>query len=348
MKGAVIVAGGSSTRFGTDKLDQLLFGKSVLAHSVDAFVGIADKIVVVGKQVDGCLYADGGQTRSQSVQNGLAMLVGCDIVAVHDGARPFVTRQLVQRLFCQAEIHGSAVPSLPVTDTLWQVDDAQPVDRQRFATVQTPQVFNYDQLVQAFGHATQSYTDESSLYFATYGKVNFVQGDTTNTKITYQSDLPQYRVGVGYDVHQLVDGNGVILGGVTIPFDKKLLGHSDADVLAHAVCDAVLSASGHKDIGHQFPVDDDAYLGADSMVLLSKCISLALESGYCVVNLSAVVMAEQPKLYPHIDQMAQNLAKVLGVAPTCVNLSATTTETLGIVGQGKGIAAQATVLLVKK
>ncbi len=345
MKGVVIVAGGSSTRFGKDKLNQAIMGKTVLQWCVDAFVGIVDKIVVVGKVAQGCLFAEGGNTRSQSVQNGLALLHDCDIVAVHDGARPFVSRQLIEQLFAEAQMHGSAVPCLPVSDTLWNKNPLAVANRDDFVTVQTPQVFDCKQLLEAFAKASQSYTDESSLYFAHFGRVHFVPGERNNTKITYPGDVPNYRVGIGYDVHQLVDGNGVILGGVTIPFNKKLLGHSDADVLVHAVCDAVLSAGGHKDIGHQFPVDDDTYLGADSMVLLSKCVSLAVKSGYSVVNLSAVVMAEQPKLAPHLDQMRQNLASVLGISVGNVNLSATTTETLGIVGQGKGIACSATILL---
>ena len=157
--------------------------------------------------------------------------------------------------------------------------------------------------------------------------------------------MTNLRIGHGYDVHRLTAGRPLILGGVHVPYDRGLDGHSDADVLCHAICDAVLSACGQKDIGHQFPVDDDAYLGADSTVLLAKCVALAAERGYEVVNVSAVVVCERPKLAPHIDNMARILGGVLGVAPSCVNLTATTSEKLGALGNGDGIAAQANVLL---
>ena len=153
------------------------------------------------------------------------------------------------------------------------------------------------------------------------------------------------RIGHGYDVHRLVTGRKLIVGGVEIQHEKGLLGHSDADVLLHAIADALLGAAGEKDIGHQFPVDDDAYLGADSTVLLAKCVALAAERGYEVVNVSAVVVCERPKLAPHIDDMSRVLAKVLLVSPSCVNLTATTSEKLGALGNGDGIAAQANVLL---
>ena len=153
------------------------------------------------------------------------------------------------------------------------------------------------------------------------------------------------RIGHGYDVHRLVTGRKLIVGGVEIQHEKGLLGHSDADVLLHAIADALLGAAGEKDIGHQFPVDDDAYLGADSTVLLAKCVALAAERGYEVVNVSAVVVCERPKLAPHIDNMARILGGVLGVAPSCVNLTATTSEKLGALGNGDGIAAEANVLL---
>ena len=347
MKCAVIVAGGSSTRFGNDKLNMPLFEKTVLQNTVDPFRPIVDQIVVVGVQVDGTTFAQGGATRFLSVQNGLkAVDENCNLVAIHDGARPFVSKQLVAKLFDEASKKGSAIPSLPVTDTVWDVNAKQTVDRNNLKAVQTPQVFRYDLITHAFANAPhQNYTDESTLFYDIFGQINFVDGERANVKITYPQDLPTFRIGNGFDVHAFCDGNFVILGGVQIPYNKKLKGHSDADVLAHAICDGVLSASNNRDIGVQFPDTDDKYLGANSMDLLAKCVQIAKDSHFEVVNVSAVIICQAPKLAPHIPQMASNIAKVLGVDVSCVNLSATTTEKLGALGNGDGIAVQSTVLL---
>lgn len=350
MRCAVIVAGGASVRFGQDKLQSMLLNESVLNHSVNTFLPIADAVVVVGAQVQGTLFAPAGATRFLSVLSGLQILKehGCSgLVAVHDGARPFVTRQFVSQLYSVAEQFGSAVPYLPVTDTVWQRQDGQlaTADRGSLFTVQTPQVFDLDKLLLAATQAQGDYTDESSLYSAFYGSVHFCEGSRANVKITYPSDLPMYRVGVGFDVHPFEPGDGVTLGGVKIPFSRKLKGHSDADALCHAVCDALLSATGEKDIGHFFPPDDDAYLGADSTMLLGKCVAIAAQSGYEPVNLSAFVVCEQPKISPYSDKIVRRLAQVLSLPERCVAIGATTSERLGALGRGDGIAAYAYVLM---
>ena len=347
MKCAVIVAGGSSTRFGNDKLNMPLFDKTVLQNTVDVFRPIVHQIVVVGAHIDGTTYAEGGQTRFLSVQNGLKMVhKNCQLVAIHDGARPFASKNLVAKLFDEAQAKGSAIPSLPVTDTVWDVSTKKVTDRNNLKAVQTPQVFDFAKIVEAFSKAPhQNYTDESTLFYDVFGELNLVEGDRSNVKITYPGDLPTFRIGNGFDVHAFCEGDFVILGGVKIPYNKKLKGHSDADVLAHAICDGVLSASNNRDIGVQFPDTDDKYLGANSMDLLATCVQIAKDSRFEVVNVSAVVICQAPKLAPHIPQMAQNLAKVLGVDVSCVNLSATTTEKLGALGNGDGIAVQSTVLL---
>ena len=347
MKCAVIVAGGSSTRFGNDKLNMPLFDKTVLQNTVDVFRPIVDQIVVVGAHVDGTTFAEGGQTRFLSVQNGLKMVhKNCQLVAIHDGARPFASKNLVAKLFDEAQAKGSAIPSLPVTDTVWDVSTKKVTDRNNLKAVQTPQVFDFAKIVEAFNKAPhQNYTDESTLFYDVFVELNLVEGDRSNVKITYPGDLPTFRIGNGFDVHAFAGGDFVILGGVKIPYNKKLKGHSDADVLAHAICDGVLSASNNRDIGVQFPDTDDKYLGANSMDLLATCVQIAKDSGFEVVNVSAVVICQAPKLAPHIPQMAQNIAKVLGVDVSCVNLSATTTEKLGALGNGDGIAVESTVLL---
>lgn len=356
MKGVVIVAAGNSCRFGSNKLQQDLLDKTVLQTTVDLFDGLADHIVVVGdfsplEFACDVTVVEGGETRQQSVANGLTALdKRCEVVAIHDGARPFVSRDLIQKLFDEASKFSSAVPCLPVTDTLWQQHDntLAPQQRNDYFTVQTPQVFNLQKLLAAFEKAEKTYTDESTLFFDRYGDVHFVEGEFSNKKITVPADLPQFSVGVGFDVHAFGCGNGVILGGVTVPFPKKLVGHSDADVLTHAICDAVLTASGNRDIGVQFPDTDNKYLGANSLHLLAECVNLAKKNGFSVESVSAVVICQQPKLAGYLPQMAQNLAAVLMVSPQCVNLSATTTEHLGALGNGDGIAAQAQALLSKK
>lgn len=348
---AVIVAGGTSQRYGEkNKLTETFFDKSVLQHSVDAFVGLVDEIIVVGDyNIDGVKCVKGGETRFQSVRNGLAVIdEDCDVVAVHDGARPFVSRKLIEDLLNRAlSTSHSAVPCIPSVDATWATsDNPRPLYDERVVCVQTPQCFNYSMLAAAFATASNpTYPDESALFYEKYGKVNFVQGQVFNRKVTYFGDCPEYKVGVGFDVHAFGQGNGVILGGVTIPFDKKLVGHSDADVLAHAISDAVLSASDNKDIGRQFPDTDNKYKGANSMELLRSCVKLAHENSYEVLNVSAVVICQQPKIAPYIDEMSANLSQVLNVPQSCVNLTATTTERLGALGNGDGIAVQAQALL---
>lgn len=348
MRYAIIVAAGNSVRYGGDvnKLDELLFGKTVLSHSIDIFKAVADTVVVVGRRIEGTVYAEGGATRFLSVLDGLDRLPDDGVVAIHDGARPFITESFVRSLYKQAERFGSAVPSLAVTDTLYRKGSNVVSKREDFITVQTPQIFDTLLLKSAYHAATSSsFTDDSSVFAANGNEVHFAEGLRANVKLTYRGDLPDFRVGNGFDVHPFTEGNGVVLGGVKIPFDKKLQGHSDADALCHAVCDAILSASGNRDIGHQFPDTDPRYEGIDSTLLLGRCVELANKQGLEVVNISATVICQAPRIAPYIDAMAARIASVCGVTPNCVNISATTTEHLGALGNGDGVAAQAVALL---
>ncbi len=352
MKSAIIVAGGSSVRYGKNKLNEDLLGETVLDRAVDAFVGIADQIVVVtGSDYvrSGVTVVKGGETRFQSVLCGLnAVSQSTTLVAIHDGARPFVSRKNVEMLFEQAEKYGSAVPCTKVAETLYNGENTPVcVNRENYFTVQTPQVFNYQKLLPALT-MQGSFTDESSRFLAFYGDVHFVESFSANAKITYSGDLPDFKVGNGFDVHAFGEGSGLVLGGVNVPYNKKLVGHSDADVVLHAICDAVLSACGAKDIGVQFPDTDDKYLGISSSVLLKNCLKIAEEKGYEPLNVTAVVICQQPKMTPFIEKMQNNVADLLGIAENCVGISATTTEKLGALGNGDGIACQATALLIKR
>ena len=348
---AIIVASGISERYGkNNKLTEEFFCKSVLQHSIDAFYGLVDEIILVGDyEIEGVKCVKGGSTRYQSVRNGLAAVsVDTDVVGVHDGARPFVSRTLVNSLFQHAALtRHSAVPCVVPTDAMWSTAGAcRPLRKEDVVCVQTPQCYNYKMLTEAFSSAKlDNYPDESSLFYERFGEVKFQQGEVSNKKITYNGDSPEYKVGIGFDVHAFTEGNGVILGGVTIPCDRKLLGHSDADALCHAISDAVLSASNNKDIGRQFPDTDPQYKGANSIELLRSCVELAKRNNYEVFNVSAVVICQAPKIAPYIDLMSVNLSDALKIPQSCVNISATTTEHLGALGNGDGIAVQAQALL---
>ena len=352
MKSAVILASGIGNRFGGDKLSEKILGKPILQWSVEAFLPVADEIIIVTNNEiwkDYFPYAkfvNGGETRHQSVKNGLlAISDDSTLVAIHDGARPYVSTKLVERLYQTAEQSGSAIPVGQIYDTVYNIVDFKAVDRSHLRAVQTPQVFDSKKILFAYGVFPTAFTDDSQVYKAVYGELHFVENFECNKKITQRNDLVDFRTGVGYDVHQLVEGRKLILGGEQMPFEKGLLGHSDADVLTHAVMDALLSASGNKDIGHQFPDTDLQYKDANSLKLLQNVADMLHRDGWQVVNVSATVMAQQPKLAPYVDKMATNLANVLGICSSLVSIGATTTENLGIVGEGKGMACHASVLI---
>ena len=371
MKGvAIIVAAGSGSRAGVDKVWEKVQGETVLLKSARPFFSspAIDEVVIVVRAervqdaVD--LFSSyekfsavlvGGETRSESVRNAL-WFVGTHygkedvVVAIHDGARPFVKEELILRCMeCAAEM-GSAVPALPCTDSMRRLVEGgnRAVDRAEFVTVQTPQCFAFPAISEAYESDADA-TDDATIYEKKFGSVSLVSGDPENKKITYLSDIYEHnsrRVGVGFDVHELVPGRRLILGGEVIPHEKGLLGHSDADVLTHAVMDALLTAADLPDIGHFFPPDDPKYEGADSLKLLAVAYAAVREKGFRVENVSATVMAERPKLALYLPQMEQNIASVLGVEKARVRFAATTTEKLGIIGEEKGMAAEAVALLI--
>lgn len=352
MKSAIIVAAGKSARFGEDKLTALLFDKTVLSYSVNLFSQLCDEVILVtneeadyGKKVK---LAKGGATRFESVKNGLALLdKESTLVAIHDGARPFTSKALAEKLFSVAEKDGSAIPYTYVADTAYY--DDKPLLREHLKLLQTPQIFETEKIVAAYENCRDNTSsDDSQVYRLQYGKVSFVLGEKSNAKITFRDDLPKYRIGYGFDVHSLTEGDGVRLGGITIPFNKKLLGHSDADALIHSIMDALLSACGEKDIGVIFPNSDESLKGIDSRVLLKRVLDILDKKGCEVLGVSSVIIAEAPKIAPHVDAMRKELSDILSLPFDCVNVSATTTEGLGIVGDGKGIAAQSMALCAYK
>ncbi len=379
---AVLVAAGASTRMGFDKLSFDLGGETVLHRSIRAFAQCpqVDEIVLVaGKnrafveaQAADCKkpvqIVTGGATRAESAKNGVLAARGT-LVAVHDAARPFVSAAVIEAVLDAAKQCGAAAPAVPVKDTIKQAvrGDGKTVpagcrventpDRSTLYAVQTPQCFDRAQYLAALeeldAEKARLVTDDCSLFELTGRPVQLTQGDYANRKITTREDLPRpapkeetkMRIGHGYDVHRLVEGRRLILGGVEIPFEKGLLGHSDADVLTHAVMDAVLGAAALGDIGQHFPDNDPAYAGADSLKLAQHVARILSEHGYGIGNIDATVLCQRPKLAPHIPAMRANLAAAFGLPVDAVSVKATTEEHLGFTGEGLGIAAHAVALI---
>ncbi len=313
----------------------------------------------------------GGARRQDSVKAGLhAVSAEIEVVIVHDGARPLVSPGLISACIAAAHEHGAAMVAVPVKDTLKAVTNEgwveKTVDRTGLWQAQTPQAVRADLLREAFRFADDtgfSGTDEASLLEHLGHPVRVVSGAETNIKVTRpddlqmvrallgskeKEDLMNFRIGMGYDAHQLVPERPLILGGMKIPHALGLLGHSDADVLVHSLCDALLGALGEGDIGRHFPDQDPGYKDISSLVLLERVASLVQEKGFRLVNADITVIAERPKLSSYFPSMQENLARVCKTERERINLKATTTEAMGFEGRQEGISAQAVVLLAGK
>lgn len=379
---AVLVAAGSSTRMGFDKLSFDLGGETVLERSVRAFdecPEVDELVIVTGASSENAQRAaarckkpvrlvKGGSTRAESARSGVAAAHG-RLVAVHDAARPFVSQSVIADTIAAAARCGAAAPAVPVKDTIKQAKGGSgktvpegcmvenTPDRSTLYAVQTPQCFDRAAYLAALDELDEAsarlVTDDCSLFELTGRAVQLTQGDYANYKITTREDLPRpeqkeehkMRIGHGYDVHRLVEGRKLILGGVEVPFEKGLLGHSDADVLAHAVMDAVLGAAALGDIGQHFPDNDPAYSGADSLKLARRVAEILKEHGFRIENIDATLLCQRPKLAPYIPAMRQNLADAFGLPVDAVSVKATTEEHLGFTGEGLGIAAHAVALI---
>ena len=381
---AVLVAAGSSTRMGFDKLSFDLGGETVVQRSIRAFAEcpLVDEIVLVAgknrefleQQAAACQkpvrVVPGGATRAESAKNGVLAASG-EIVAVHDAARPFVSEAVIEAALNAAALCGAAAPAVPVKDTVKTAKrgDGKTVpegcsvtetpDRSTLYAVQTPQCFDRAAYLAALDELDEEkarlVTDDCSLFELTGRPVQLTQGDYANLKITTREDLPRpeqkegtnMRSGHGYDVHRLVEGRKLILGGVEVPFEKGLLGHSDADVLAHAVMDAVLGAAALGDIGKHFPDTDPEYSGADSLKLARRVAEILHENGWKIENIDSTILCQRPKLAAYIPAMREKLAEAFGLPVDAVSVKATTEEHLGFTGEGLGIAAHAVALIEK-
>ncbi|MEW6521410.1 MAG: 2-C-methyl-D-erythritol 4-phosphate cytidylyltransferase [Thermodesulfobacteriota bacterium] len=317
----------------------------------------------------------GGELRQDSVQAGLAQVPPeCGLVAVHDGARPLITPALIRACLVAAQQSGAAMAAIPVKDTIKEVAAdhfiVRTIDRKPLWQAQTPQVVRTDTLRRAFAVAAEKSfigTDEASFLELINERMTVVQGSEENIKITRPGDLliaeailmkkeqtgappaaPALRIGHGYDAHRLVAGRPLILGGVEIPHATGLLGHSDADVLTHALCDAILGALGAGDLGRHFPDTDPAYKNISSLKLLARVMAAVNEQGYSLGNADITVVAQAPKLAPHFPAMREKLAAVCCADQSAINLKGTTTEKMGFTGRKEGIAAHAVVLLQRQ
>ena len=306
---------------------------------------------------------DGGEERQDSVENALAAVPAeAEVILVHDVVRPFVSPELLKRCVEMAREHGAVVPVVPVRDTVKEWDrerkSLSTVDRSLLFRAQTPQAFKASILRDAYGKAHaegRRGTDDASLVESAGYAVTPIPGEEANLKITVNEDLrmakgllgeaPDFRIGLGGDAHRLVEGRELWLGGVRVEYPRGLLGHSDGDVLLHAIADAIYGAMGDRDIGHHFPADRDETRGIESRRILAHARGRMAETGFSLVGLDAVVVCEEPRIAPIASKLRASIAEILGVPAEKVNLKGKTTEGMGFEGRKEGISAWAVALL---
>lgn len=357
---ALLLAAGQGQRFGGLKQTAMLAGRPLVAHAharlsahpaIDAVWTVGDAALlapIIGSE----RMVAGGAERRMSVQAGLAAIDTADRILVHDAARPLVPARVIDDLLAVLDDHDGALPGLPVADTLVRADGTA-VDRCGLIRVQTPQTFRYPALVSAHRAwpADREATDDAGMVRANGGSVAIVPGDALLEKITWPEDLARMEAlmgsvqvtGSGYDVHRLVEGEELWLGGVLIPHSRGLSGHSDADVVLHAITDALLGTIGAGDIGSHFPPSDSQWRGARSDRFLLHALALVEAAGGRVAHVDVTIICEEPRIGPHREAMRARIGDLLRLPPARSSVKATTTERLGFTGRGEGIAAQAVV-----
>jgi 2-C-methyl-D-erythritol 4-phosphate cytidylyltransferase / 2-C-methyl-D-erythritol 2,4-cyclodiphosphate synthase len=368
----IIVAAGRGTRAGgaLPKQWQPLGEKTVLAHSVSAFQGLVDHIVLALHPDDLGLASGlaaeivtGGATRSASVRNALNFLAdrGITRVLIHDGARPLVSAALIRKVLEELEVSTGAAPALPVSDALWQGRDGLVqggADRTGLWRAQTPQGFRFAEILAAHRAQSGDAADDVEVARQAGLRVTIVTGEEDNLKLTFPADFARaerilkgramdIRLGNGFDVHAFAPGDHLWLCGVKIPHSKALLGHSDADVGMHALTDAIYGALAEGDIGVHFPPSDPQWKGAESRIFLAHAMGRVAARGYRLANCDVTLVCERPKVGPHQGAMRAALAQIMGVEEGIISVKATTSERLGFTGREEGIAALATAALVR-
>ena len=368
----IIAAAGKGTRLGAPIPKQFLKigGQPVIIKAMKVFDQMeeVDHIFVVAGEdyVDYCTdligqygfekmetVVEGGERRQDSVYNALQEMnrrkPGVEYVLIHDAARPFISQEVIRNVLRATEEKGAAVACVAMTNSVRRLgageDKSESVDRTEYYAVQTPQGFRKSLLIDAYEKAYEDSffgTDDAAIVEHAGGEIAMVDGEYQNIKITTKEDLPmENRIGTGFDVHRLTEGRKLILGGVEIPSPRGLDGHSDADVLVHAVMDALLGAAALGDIGLHFPDTDPEYEGISSLLLLTKVKEKLEEGFYNIGNIDVTVICEKPKIRPYVEPMRENLAKALDLDVSRVSIKGTTTEKLGFTGREEGIACEA-------
>lgn len=369
---AVVVAAGKGLRAGQPLPKQFAMwrGKPVLRYSVETLLASgADPLIVAIPEngeaaarqalegLTGYELVTGGATRQQSVAHALSAIGSADRVLIHDAARPDLPETVIARLLDALDDAPGAIPVLPVVDSLSRDENGLMVGtakREELRRVQTPQAFRFADIRSA--HAAWKGDpvagDDAQVLRAAGGAVAHVAGDERLAKLTFAEDfmtaLPPMRVGMGYDVHRLAEGEELWLGGIRIEHDRGLAGHSDADVALHAIVDALLGAIANGDIGSHFPPSDPQWKGASSDRFLAHAARLVTDAGYAVGNIDLTIICEAPKIGPHRQAMRERIADLLGVDINAISVKATTTERLGFTGRGEGIAAQAIASVIRE
>lgn len=380
---ALLMAAGRGERMGAErpKCFVPLAGRPLFLHSLSTFARLASApqlvlVVPPGWEQEAAtlcaglplpcppLVVAGGSERTQSVRAGLEALVVAppDLVAIHDAARPLVSLAIIEQTLITAAEMGAALAATPLTDTLKRAGDdlrvTETPSRHGLWRAQTPQAFRYQLICDAHRRAEKlglAATDDAMLVESLGHPVRLCPDSAYNIKVTTPEDLvvaerllrgaTEPRLGHGYDLHRLVEGRPLILGGVHIPCERGLLGHSDGDAVCHALADALLGAAALGDIGAHFSDTDPQYAGADSTLLLARVGEMLAAAGFVPVNCDVTIQAEAPRLRPHVDAMRARLAETLGISPDCVSVKATTMEGLGPLGEGLAIAAHAVALV---
>ncbi len=368
---AIITCAGKGERasFGKNKLLVKFNGLTVIERTLSAFIknkNVDNIIVTVSKEDEkevktllpkNIKIVLGGKTRTDSVKNALKE-VSEGIVLIHDGARPFCSQRIINDCIESVQNYGSAITAIPSRDTICMAIDNNInayVGKEGLYQVQTPQAFFVEDIKKAYDKAGKDiFNDDGEVYLEYISTPRLVVGEKENSKLTYHDDFEIFnnlgvcRVGVGFDCHKLVENRKLILGGITIPHDKGLLGHSDADVLTHAIMDAILASASMRDIGYYFPDKDPKYKDANSILLLKEVLEMIDAKGLKVKSISATIMAEKPKLLTHIPNIVSNLSTVLNIPTDNIGILATTLEGLGFVGREEGICAEASAVLIEK
>lgn len=376
----LIVAAGKGTRAGGGLAKQWrpLAGRRVIDWTIEAFQRAGCGTIMVVRDPDNehaiealapypeLLLADGGPSRSVSVRNGLIALqeIGVERVLIHDAARPCVCPQVIQQVLDALDDTPAAAPGLAVTDALWTGADGHVTgtqERSALFAAQTPQGFHFDAILAAHMRHDGTAADDVEVARQAGLAVRITPGDVNNIKITRPEDfsraehilrstmdnIPDIRLGNGYDVHRFGPGDHVMLCGVQVPHERGLQGHSDADVGMHAVTDALYGAMAEGDIGRHFPPSDPQWKGAASDIFLRHAVELARSKGYTISNVDCTLVCEYPKVGPHAETMRARMAEIMGMDMGRLSIKATTSERLGFTGRKEGIAALATATLVR-